>query len=117
MVASPLAAALIAAVGVGADGAVGGAHRGELGALVLVWGREGDAGKEEGMERQGLDLQGGELVRKTEKQVFWDLPVQRPCSFRANPWPHCKTVNWVSIFLSDYTCGDETARFGFHCCL
>lgn len=67
MVASPLAAALIAAVGVGADGAVGGAHRGELSALILVWGREGDAGR----ERQGLDLRGGELVRKTEKQVFF----------------------------------------------
>lgn len=36
LVASPLAAALVAAVGVSADGAVGGAHRGELGALVLV---------------------------------------------------------------------------------
>lgn len=46
LVAPPLGAALMAAVGVDADRAVEGAHKGEAGTLVFIWGDEGEGRKD-----------------------------------------------------------------------
>lgn len=45
LVASPLGPALIAAVGVDAHGTAEGAHEGEAGALVFIWGDGSEGGK------------------------------------------------------------------------
>lgn len=56
LIASPLATTLVAAVGVSADGAVGGAHRGELGAFIFVWGSAEDGQRNGGV--MGLRFRG-----------------------------------------------------------